>query len=125
MTSLAPLGESPHAMTLGEKQRIFPPLLAHLIQHIYSRGYQVTMGEAWRPPEMALIYARTQKGTLNSLHISKLAVDLNLFKDGKYLDKSEDHKEFGAYWESLHPLCSWGGRFDDGNHYSLTHEGRR
>jgi hypothetical protein len=25
----------------------------------------------------------------------------------------------GEFWEGLHPLCRWGGRFNDGNHYSI------
>jgi len=29
----------------------------------------------------------------------------------------------GLYWESIGG--SWGGRFGDGNHFSLEHEGRR
>ena len=27
------------------------------------------------------------------------------------------------YWETLHPLACWGGRFGDGNHYSFKHKG--
>ena len=61
----------------------------------------------------------------------KLAIDLDLFKDGEgfemgckvYLTKTEDHRKLGEFWESLHPLCRWGGRFGDGNHYSLEHGG--
>ena len=49
--------------------------------------------------------------------------DLNLFKDGVYLTSDKDHEPFGIYWESLHPLCRWGGRFKDGNHYSIEHQG--
>jgi len=54
-----------------------------------------------------------------------LAVDLELFKDGAYLTKTEDHKALGEYWKTLHELCRWGGDFDDGNHYSLTHGGMK
>lgn len=31
----------------------------------------------------------------------------------------------GEHWESLHPLCRWGGRFGDANHISLEHEGKK
>jgi hypothetical protein len=48
-------------------------------------------------------------------------LDLNLFKDGKYLALTEDHKPLGEWWESQGG--AWGGRFNDGNHYSLEHEG--
>jgi hypothetical protein len=50
-------------------------------------------------------------------------VDFNLFRDGQWLSKSDDHKFLGEYWESIGG--SWGGRFGDGNHYSLAHEGRK
>jgi hypothetical protein len=50
---------------------------------------------------------------------------LNLFKDGKYCVNTEDHRELGEFWESLHEGCRWGGRFRevDGNHYSFEHTG--
>jgi len=57
--------------------------------------------------------------------VERLAVDLNLFRGGKWLDKSEDHKQLGDYWESLAPDARWGGRFGDGNHYSIEHGGRK
>lgn len=64
----------------------------------------------------------------NSLHYDGLAVDIDLFKNGKYLDKTEDHREFGEYWETLDKDCFWGGdglKKDglkwDGNHYSVTY----
>lgn len=112
-------------MTLREKQSLFVILVSALIQHAYDKGYELTFGEALRTPEQAAINAKKGVGIKNSLHIIKLAIDLSLFKDGKFLSKSEDHKELGEYWESLHPLCRWGGRFGDGNHYSLEHEGKK
>jgi hypothetical protein len=62
-------------------------------------------------------------GVMNSVHQLSLAVDINLFKDGKYLNKSEDHKRFGEWWEKQHELARWGGRWGDGNHYSFTWNG--
>jgi len=62
----------------------------------------------------------------NSNHYNRLAIDLNLFtKEGSYITDSLAHKPFGEYWESLHPLCRWGGRFNDGNHYSIEYGGRK
>lgn len=112
-------------MTLGDKQRLFTNLLGKLIVWCYEQGYGLTLGEAYRPPETAQYYANKGVGIVNSLHIIKLAIDLNLFKDGNYLSTTEDHLPIGEYWESLHELCRWGGRFGDGNHYSLEHEGRK
>lgn len=111
-------------MTLGQKQRLFAKLLPRLIDYIYGAGYEVSFGETYRSPEEAARLARLGKGIKNSLHTQRLAIDLNLFKDGHYLTRTEHHAQFGTFWESLHPLCRWGGRFNDGNHYSLAHGGR-
>ena len=102
-------------MTLREKQSLFVRLTAKLIDFATQQGYELTYGDAW---------ARTghRKG---SLHYDRLAVDFNLFRDGIWLTATEAHRELGEYWESLHPLARWGGRFSDGNHYSVEHQGRK
>jgi len=108
-------------MNLRERQSIFALNVAKLIIYIYSNGYAVTFGEAYRPPEMVEIYTKQGKGSKNSLHPKRLAIDLNLFKDGKYLSDTDSHRIFGEYWEKLHPHNRWGGRFriGDGNHYEM------
>ena len=88
-------------------------MIADLIIFAYDQGYEVTFGDA---------YAKSGHSSA-SLHYSRLAIDLNLFKDGAWLSDTEDHAPLGRYWESIGG--SWGGRFNDGNHYSLEHEGRR
>lgn len=113
-------------MTLFEKQVTFTFLLAQLINYAYAHGYELTLSEAYRTPEQAAINAKTGKGIKNSLHTVRLAIDLNLFKDNKYLTKTEEYKELGVYWESLSDdgyKCCWGGRFNDGNHFSIEHNG--
>lgn len=115
-------------MTLRQKQSAFALLVASLIRQADKRGYEVTLGEAWRSPEEAARLATLGTGIKNSLHTQKLAIDLNLFKDGIYLSSTEAHRELGDWWERQSTLdieCSWGGRFGDGNHYSVTHGGRR
>jgi hypothetical protein len=62
-------------------------------------------------------------GHPRSAHKFRLAIDLNLFRDGEFLQSSEDHRELGEWWERQHPMARWGGRFDDGNHYSLEYAG--
>ena len=106
-------------MTLGERQRLFGGLLGKFLVHIYESGYEVSVDWAYRPPEVAAYYAQIGVGIRNSLHIKKLAVDLNLFLDGKWLRDTEAHKGFGDWWEAQHPLCRWGGRWHDGNHYEV------
>lgn len=103
-------------MTLREKQSLFARLVADLIVFAYEHGYELTFGDAYRADYV-------KHGHPRSLHKKRLAIDLNLFKNGKYLTETKDHHPLGEYWESLHPLCRWGGRFADGNHYSLEHEG--
>jgi len=53
----------------------------------------------------------------------RLAIDLNLFKDGIFQESSEAHKELGEWWETQHLMARWGGRFNDANHYSFLHDG--
>jgi len=103
-------------MKLGDKQRKFTRMIAKLIEFAYEEGYELTFGDAYRYPDCPY-------GRKTSLHKSRLAVDFNLFKDGVYLVTTEAHRPLGEYWESLGG--SWGGRFNDGNHYSLAHNGRR
>lgn len=115
-------------MTLGQKQRVYSFLIAKLIMHIYESGYEVTLGEFWRSPEEAERLANADKGIKNSLHTVKLAGDINLFKNGKYLTKTVDHQPFGEWWErqsTSEYTCTWGGRFGDGNHYSISHQGKK
>ena len=98
-------------MTLGQKQRKFTRLVAMLIEYAYFKGYELSFGDAW-----------AKSGhKVGSLHYSRLAIDLNLFLDGKYLRSTEAHLFLGEFWESLDDQCTWGGRFrnKDGNHYSL------
>lgn len=105
-------------------QEAFLLNVCKLINYIFDNGYTCTGGELYRTPEQAEIYARQNKGITNSLHCRRLAIDLNLFHLGKYLDKSEDHSLFGEYWKSLHPMNRWGGDFSgkrkDGNHYEMN-----
>ena len=105
-------------MTLGEKQELFMKLLPRLIDKAHELGFAVRGGDLFRDP-------RCPYGIPKSCHQLKLAIDLNLFKEGVYLTRSEDHRELGEWWEKQHPLCRWGGRFKDGNHYSLEHDGRK
>lgn len=110
-------------MILSERQAEFTRKVALLILFAYELGYKITFGDAW---------AKSGHST-NSCHYIRLAIDLNLFKDGRYLPQTEDHRKLGEFWESIGG--TWGGRFDesspgagdgcDGNHYSLEWQGRR
>jgi hypothetical protein len=113
-------------LRLRQKQSLFARHAARLILKAYELGFEVTLGEAYRSPEEAQRLAGTGAGIKASLHTMKLAIDLNLFRDGMYLETSEAHLALGEWWEKQHELARWGGRFrprPDGNHYSFTHAG--
>lgn len=136
-------------MTLGEKQREFPLMFASLVTWAYSQGYEMSLGEAYRSDEQSEINAlgpaarvhladliatqfsdlatkirnNTGSGIRNSLHGDRLAIDINLFVNGVYQITTEAYRPIGEKWESLGG--TWGGRFGDGNHFSIADGGRK
>lgn len=137
--------------TLGQLQREFSVRFAELLHLIQAKGFECTLNEVKRSDEQALInsigvegreklaalcrnggfaalgdaIANNGKngGVLHSVHQLSLAADINLFKDGKYLAMTDDHRVFGEWWEKQHDLARWGGRWGDGNHYSFEFNG--
>ena len=105
--------KKPRELTLGDKQRLFSKKVALLILYAYEQGYEITFGDAWAKDGHKRM----------SCHYIRLAIDLNLFKDGVYLRETSDHQFLGEFWEDMGG--SWGGRFNDGNHYSMEHDGRK
>lgn len=107
-------------LSLAERQRLLVRLLPRLIDFAYANGYELSLGDAYRDPRThgAMGIAKGY-GHPKSNHKIRLALDLNLFKGGKFLQGTLDHRPLGEFWEGLHPLCRWGGRFADGNHYSV------
>ena len=113
--------------TLREKQTEFAYCLGILLHWCLNHDIQVTLKEVYRPPETAALYAQQGRGSARSLHTLSLAVDIALFnEEGKYETDSAAYQRLGEEWESLSPLCRWGGRFKkpDGGHFSLIHQGR-
>jgi hypothetical protein len=114
-------------MTLRQQQSEFVRLVAKLIEFAYDNGMELTFGESWRTPEQAARNAQTGAGIAKSLHTERLAIDVNLFVAGVFIDSSEGHRRLGEYWKTLDPRCRWGGDFrkPDGNHYSFSPDGVR
>ncbi|MGB0913289.1 MAG: hypothetical protein ACPGSW_06855 [Phaeobacter italicus] len=113
-------------MKLGEKQELFARLLPRLLDKAHELGFEVRVGDVFRDPRVHGEHGERQGyGRAASNHKLKLAVDLNLFRDGDFCQQTEDHQPLGEWWEQQHALCRWGGRFNDGNHYSLEHWGGR
>ena len=103
-------------MSLSLKQQKFAHMVALLILQAEQLGYRLTFGDAYRDP-------RCSYGHPQSLHRQRLAVDFNAFKNGEYLTATTDYEPLGSYWESIGG--TWGGRFGDGNHFSLAHGGMK
>lgn len=108
--------------TLRQKQSRFAKMIPRLIDKAYALGYELTLGDAYRDPRLhGNLGERKSYSHPRSAHKVRLALDLNLFRDGEYLEGTEAHMPLGEFWESIGG--TWGGRFGDGNHYSLEHEG--
>lgn len=111
-------------MTLLETQVAFTSLVPRLIDKAFASGFEVTLGDAYRDPRVHGVpgvkmgYSHPKSG-----HKNRLAIDLNLFVDGTFVQSTEVHKTLGEWWEQQHPLARWGGRFNDGNHYSFEYNG--
>lgn len=112
-------------MDLRPQQSLFAQLVGQFIDWCYDSGYELTFGEAWRTPEQAEWNAEHGSGIAHSLHIERLAVDVNAFKDGNLIATVEGYRPLGEHWKSLHPLARWGGDFSkpDADHFSLTRDG--
>ncbi len=113
-------------MTLREARCAFTYHLARLILWATEQGYEVALDEV---TERLTAKDPTSDHRRGSLHHDGLAADVLLYKDGKYLVGTEDYRTLGEWWEAqghAHNLpLSWGGRFGDGNHFSLSRGGRR
>ena len=97
-------------MKLSQKQQLFTSNIARLILYAENRGYGLSFGHAWRSPEeQDRLFRQGLSKTLNSMHLSRLAVDFNVFSEGRLVLDCSRIKELGDYWESLHPKNRWGG----------------
>lgn len=112
--------------TLGQKQRRFAKWVPRLIDKAHEIGFEVSLGDAYRDPRVhGDVGVKMGYGAAYSCHKSRLAIDLNLYKNGTYITDDTGHKLLGPWWESIAPDHCWGGRFNDPNHYSFEHEGRK
>lgn len=126
-------------MTSREKRVLFTRLKAELIRWIFEE-LKVEVAEdegrvlSPRPVRLAggqRVIARDafhgHNGTTSSFHYDGLACDLLLYSD---LDGDGDQdyivdgnhplwRKVAEKWESLHPACTSGARWHDGNHISI------
>ena len=94
-------------------------MLALLILYAKHIGLEVTFGRGYASQEAN----EADGGHTKSLHLSRLAQDLNVFKDEMYLKDDEAakaHNKLHDYWDLI------GGAeriLRDLNHYSRAHGG--
>lgn len=113
---------------LGNKQKQFTALIAELILYVHTQlpGFRFTFGDAFRCQECT-------HGHKDSLHRKRLAIDLNLFVDGEYITCTGDSVTVNRHitlWQHVGEFAeliglSWGGRFNDYNHFSLEYKGMK
>jgi hypothetical protein len=135
---------------------LFGALVPKLLARAQETGCGVKLGEVLRSPVQAFINAtapvdrarmasllehdfdglarllreiRGTPGTITSLHIQGLAIDLMLFRGEQWLFHGDEpeYLTLGEFWEKSHELCRWGGRFTkpDPGHFSVTVDARR
>lgn len=140
-------------MTLGQKQELLARLIVKLFTRAADLGFEIRPKELQRAPQQARWNAshcahrarggsparceQTRRrhvdadhefaaiGIADSLHGDGLAIDIILTNAGKPLWATKRYQPLGIFWEGLDPLCSWGGRFGDGGHFSIQHRGKR
>lgn len=96
-------------MGLRDEQMAFVADVRLLLGKASELGYEVTFGEVQRTVEQQQLYVRTGRSkTLDSQHLKRLAIDLNLFRGGIVCNR-EQIKPLGDYWESLSERNRWGG----------------
>ena len=101
-------------------------LLPRLIDKAHELGYEIRGGDLFRDPRaFGDMGEKGVYGHRNSAHKLKLAIDLNITKDGVYLNgnaATQAHNEIHDFWDTL------GGAeriAHDLNHYSLERGGFR
>lgn len=113
-------------MTLREARVAFTKCLAELVSWAFTQGYEAAFDEV---TERLTEKDPTSDHMPGSLHHSGLAGDILLYRDGRYLTETADYLPLGERWEAMGvqrglPL-TWGGRFKDGNHFSLAFGGKK
>jgi hypothetical protein len=108
---------------LGEAYRTDEQAEIHALGDV-NRGRSRTCSPRSRNSKRSPRRSATTRATASrtSLHCDRLAIDINLFINGELQKQTEAYRPLGEEWERLGG--TWGGRFNDGGHFSIAHEGR-
>ena len=113
-------------MKLGDARRAFSHCIVMLLLKAEELGFEFALDEG-----TVRLTPKNPTGNhmTGSTHYSGLALDLLLYRDKVYLTDTALYTPLGEFWEQLGitldiPL-RWGGRFNDGNHFSHEWQGRK
>ena len=99
-------------MSVVTEQAAFLQDVAKLITWAFDNRFTLTGGELFRAPEQQAIYVKTGRSkTMNSNHLKRCAIDLNIFVNGVLCYDKTELAPLGAYWESLSPKNRAGMNF--------------
>ena len=99
-------------MSLFYEQSEFSKDLHKLLGFLIDRNIKFSIGEVYRTRQQQNIYVATGLSqTWNSMHLKKLAVDLNIIIDNALTYSKKDLQFVGDYWTSLNSKNRWGGNF--------------
>lgn len=121
-------------MELVETQWEFAKNVKRLISFIEAEGFVATVGEAYRPYELHLLYlhgatvensefedfglrivqGKQKAYTKTSKHLKRLAIDFNFFRKNdndeySIIYDADILHNIGAFWEGLNQNNVWGG----------------
>ena len=89
--------------------KLWAIFMPYIVKYCIDNNMIATWGDAYRDP-------RCPYGSERSMHHKRMAIDVNLIKDGKLIHNDEGHKVLGKFLQSLGG--TWGGGWSDFNHYS-------
>ena len=123
-------------MSLSDEQWEFLIDVASLIDYAEREGYKMTAGHLFRTSaqqylyffgytlteKLKLIKTKKRSKTKSGYHQKRLAIDFNVFINGKLTYTVNDIKPLGEYWKSLNPLNVWGGDWGwDSGHFQRSY----
>jgi hypothetical protein len=102
-------------MSLLDEQVSFLKDVRRLLEFAEQQGFAVTGGELERSPETQGLYVRSgREKSMDSPHLRKCAITLNLFRDSndqyRLVQELAALEPIGKFWETLDPRNRWGGR---------------
>jgi len=114
-------------VTKADARILFLRAMAHLIKEAEKAGIRFLVYTFYRTQkEQDQKVAERRSQVKFSQHQDWLAIDIVLLGEKDDTAIWNDHPNYhllGEIWKAYHPLCRWGGRFEDGNHYSLERDG--